>query len=131
MKRQQAFIASMIGKVKSAGTLTQPVRLYNFARALSDSIQTSPDLASAGKLVKLAMSLRHADLQHVKFVTAPTTDFPIGDPNWGRLQFTPAVEQLWQRVKHDESLGPFARGAVTGKDPNGSKKDAAANGLCA
>jgi LCP family protein required for cell wall assembly len=130
MKRQQAFIASMISKVKSAGTLTRPDRLYNFARALTGSIETSPDLASAGKLVKLAMSLNGADLQHIKFVTAPTSEFPVGDPNWGRLQFTPAAEQLWQRVIDDEPLGSIGKGAVSGSNPNGSKQDAATNGLC-
>lgn len=131
MKRQQAFIASMVNKVMSADTLTRPDRLYKFASSLADSLQASPDLASAGKLVKLAMSLRHADLGHIKFVTAPTSDFPIGDPNWGRLQFTPDAQELWAKVKADEPLGKLGRGAVTGKDPNGSKKDAAENGLCA
>ncbi|CAI9418968.1 LCP family protein [Nocardioides sp. T2.26MG-1] len=131
MKRQQAFIASMIGKVKSADTLTRPDRLYSFARALTGSIETSPDLASAGKLVKLAMSVNGADLQHIKFVTAPTTDFPVGDPNWGRLRFTPDAEQLWQKVTDDEPLGKLGKGAVSGSNPNGSKDAAAANGLCA
>ena len=77
------------------------------------------------------MSLRHADLGHIKFVTAPTSDFPIGDPNWGRLQFTPDAQELWAKVKADEPLGKLGRGDVTGKDPNGSKKEAAENGLCA
>ncbi|WP_395658392.1 LCP family protein [Nocardioides sp.] len=131
MKRQQAFIASMIGKVKSAGTLTRPDRLYKFASSLADSIETSPDIASAGKLVQLALSLRYADLQHVTFVTAPTTDFPVGDPNWGRLQFAPAAADLWARTKNDEPLGPFAKGAVTAKHPHGGKGSAAENGLCA
>ncbi len=131
MKRQQAFIASMISKVKSAGTMTRPDRLYSFARALTGSIETSPDLASAGKLVKLALSLNGADLQHIKFVTAPTTDFPVGDPNWGRLRFASTAQQLWQRVIDDEPLGKLGKGAVSGSDPNGSKDEAAANGLCA
>jgi len=131
MKRQQAFIASMIGKVMDAGTLTRPDRLYRFASSLAGSLQASPDLASAGKLVKLAMSVRHADLAHIKFVTAPTTDFPIGDPNWGRLQFTPAAQTLWAKVKNDEPLGKLGKGAVSGSDPNGGKGTAAENGLCA
>ena len=131
MKRQQAFIASMIGKVKSAGTMTRPDRLYSFARALTGSIQTSPDLASAGKLVKLALSVNGADLQHIKFVTAPTTDFPVDDPNWGRLRFAPEADQLWQRVIDDAPLGRLGKGAVSGSDPNGAKDEAAANGLCA
>jgi len=130
MKRQQAFIASMIGKVKSAGTLTRPDRLFRFASALAGSIQTSPDLAGAGPLVRLASSLRHADLQHIKFVTAPTVDFPVGDPNWGRLKFTVEAPQLWQRVIHDAPLGELGRSAISAKNPKGSKADAASNGLC-
>ncbi|WP_395694273.1 LCP family protein [Nocardioides sp.] len=131
MKRQQAFIASMIAKVKSTGTLTRPDRLYRFASSLADSIQTSPDIASAGKLVQLAASLRHADLQHIKFVTAPTTDFPVGDPNWGRLQLTPDAKVLWRKVRHDQPLGAFGKGAVSAKNPHGDKQSAAENGLCA
>ncbi len=131
MKRQQAFIASMTKKVMSAGTLTRPDRLYEFASSLAGSLETSPDLASAGKLVQLAMSLRHADLQHIKFVTAPTTDFPVGDPNWGRLQFTPEAQQLWQKVIQDKPLGKLGKGAISADKPHGSKADAAANGLCA
>ena len=121
----------IIGKVMGAGTLTRPDRLYRFASSLADSLQASPDLASAGKLVKLAASLRHADLGHIKFVSAPTTDFPVGDPNWGRLQFTPEAQVLWDKVKNDEPLGRFGKGAVSGKNPNGGKDSAAENGLCA
>ena len=44
MKRQQAFIASMINKVVSAGTLTQPTRVYSFLKAATGS--WSPILAS-------------------------------------------------------------------------------------
>ncbi|MBZ5737087.1 LCP family protein [Nocardioides mangrovi] len=130
MKRQQAFIASMISKVMSADTLTRPDKLYGFASSLADSIETSPDIASAGKLVKLAMSVRHANLDNIKFVTAPTTDFPVGDPNWGRLQLTPDAQQLWDKVKNDEPLGKLGKGAITAKDPNGDKSTAAENGLC-
>lgn len=130
MKRQQAFIASMIGKIGEAGTLTRPTRLYQFAEALAGSLKTDPDLASAGDLVKLASSLRGAHLQTIRFVTAPTTDFPRDDPNWGRLKLTPEATQLWQKVKNDRPLGTFGQGAISVRKPNGSKQEAAANGLC-
>lgn len=131
MKRQQAFIASMIGKVMSGQTLSRPDRVYRFTSSLADSIETSPDLASAGKLVTLATSLRNADLGNIKFVTAPTTDFPVGDPNWGRLQLTPEADELWAKVLADEPLGQLGKGAVSAQDPDGSKELAAENGLCA
>ena len=40
MKRQQAFISAMIKKVVSAGTLANPVRLYNFLDAATKSLTT-------------------------------------------------------------------------------------------
>jgi LCP family protein required for cell wall assembly len=130
MKRQQAFIASMLKRVMSADTLTRPDKLLRFASALADSITTDPALSSVGELVDLASSVRHADLDDIRFVTAPTTDFPIDDPNWGRLQLTPEADALWQKVIDDEPLGKLGKGAISGSNPNGSKENAEANGLC-
>ncbi|GAB2450489.1 LCP family protein [Nocardioides hungaricus] len=130
MKRQQAFVASMLSQVMSAKTLTRPDKLYRFASALAGSITTSPEIASVGELVRLASSLRKADLAKIRFVTAPTTGFPPDSPNWGRLQLTPAADQLWQKVIDDEPLGAFGRGAISGRNPSGSEENAEANGLC-
>lgn len=131
MKRQQAFVASMLSQVMSANTLTRPDKLYKFASALAGSITTNPELASVGELVKLASSLRKANLDKIRFVTAPTTEFPVGDPNWGRLQLTPEADELWAKVIDDAPLGTFGRGAISGRNPSGSAENAAANGLCA
>ncbi|GAA4690739.1 LCP family protein [Nocardioides conyzicola] len=130
MRRQQAFIASMLSKVTSAGTLTNPTKVYNFAKAFAGSITTSPELSSVSKLYKLGLSLRGANLDKIRFVTAPTTDFPIDDPNWGRLQFTDAAPALWAKVKKDEPLGTLGKGAISGQNKSGSKAEAATNGLC-
>ena len=44
MKRQQAFLASMVNKAVSAGTLANPVRLYKFLDAATKSLTTDPEL---------------------------------------------------------------------------------------
>jgi LCP family protein required for cell wall assembly len=131
MKRQQAFIASMLAKVMSAQTLTRPDKVVDFARALAGSITTDPEIASVGKLGKLGLSLRDANLDKVRFVTAPTTEFPTDSPYWGRLQLTPAAEALWAKVKQDQPLGTLGKGAISGSNQSGSKEEAATNGLCA
>jgi anionic cell wall polymer biosynthesis LytR-Cps2A-Psr (LCP) family protein len=131
MKRQQAFIASMLKTVMSAGTLTRPDRLLAFASALAGSIETNPEIASAGKLVDLATSLRDTNLAHIRFVTAPTTDFPTDSPHWGRLRFTDQAPALWRKIEQDKPLGSLGKGAISAKNPRGSKAEAAANGLCA
>jgi len=159
MKRQQAFLASLINKVFSAGTMTQPTRLYGFADALTGSITTDPDIASLGQLVKLARQLRNADLQHVQFVTVPNEAYPKDSPHWGRVRILPSAKRLWKQVADDRPLGrgfsgdaisvaapPNASstpggspstspsGSPTGSPtstPTRSAADAAANGLCA
>lgn len=130
MRRQQAFVASMLTRVTSAQTLARPDKLLAFATALAGSIQTDPELASVSALTDLGASLRGTDLEKIRFVTAPTAEFPEGDPNWGRLQLLPEAEQLWQKVKDDEPLGALGRGAISGRKPGGSREEASANGLC-
>ena len=130
MRRQQAFLASMLNKVTSAGTLTRPDKVLEFANAVAGSITTNPEIASVGRLADLADSLRHANLDKIRFVTAPTADFPVGSPHWGRLALTPEAAQLWQKVKNDQPLGTFGREAISGQRPSGSKTVATSNGLC-
>jgi LCP family protein required for cell wall assembly len=131
MRRQQAFIASMLEKLTSARMLTNPANVYKFAKAVAGSITASPDIASVGRLSKLGLSLQDANLDKIKFVTAPTADFPRDDPNWGRLQLTSEASALWSKVADDEPLGSFGKGAISGNNQNGDKEVAEANGLCA
>lgn len=131
MRRQQAFVSSMLATLMSAGTLTRPDRVFGFANALAGSIQTSPDLASVTDLADLARSLRRADLAKIRFVTAPVAEFAVGDPDYGRLYLTPEADRLWTKVVDDEPLGTFGRDAISGDEQSGSKDVAAANGLCA
>ena len=45
MKRQQAFIAAMANKVKSAGTLGRPDRAFKFVDAATKSLTLDPGLS--------------------------------------------------------------------------------------
>ena len=131
MRRQQAFVASMLAKLTSARMLTRPDRLLEFASAVAGSITTDPEIGSVGGLYRLGESLRGANLDKIRFVTAPTVDFPVGDPNWGRLQLTAEAEVLWRKVIDDQPLGTLGKDAISGRNQSGSKEVAAANGLCA
>jgi LCP family protein required for cell wall assembly len=120
MKRQQAFLASLIHKVFSTGTLSRPDRLYGFADALAGSITTDPDIDGLGALVGLARQLRHADLQHIQFVTVPNVAYPRDSADWGRLRILPSARRLWQQVAADRPLGRgFTGEAISaGAPPN-------------
>jgi LCP family protein required for cell wall assembly len=102
LKRQQAFLASMTNKAISAGTLANPVRLYNFLDAATKSLTTDPGLASLSKLAGLAKSLKGIGLQHNQFLTVPFQEY-APDPN--RLQWAPQAKKLWSRIRNDEPVG--------------------------
>jgi len=157
MKRQQAFIASMINKVVSAGTLTKPTRVYAFLKAATGSVVTDPGLASLSKLANLAYQFRKTDLDNITFITVPIEEY-APDPN--RLAWSDSAEGLWKVLINDEPLpkkykedvisaddtpggtpsgSPPASGSPSGggspsqsPTPGGDgEQEADANGLCA
>ncbi|MBC9726219.1 LCP family protein [Streptomyces sp. TRM68367] len=69
IKRQQAFVASLLKEVKSNGFT--PAKLLPLAEAATKSLTVDPGLGSAGKLISFAMSLKDIDLHNTKFVTLP------------------------------------------------------------
>lgn len=123
MKRQQAFIASLLHKVISAGTLSHPDRVYKFAEAATGSVTTDPDLASLGNLVKLARQIRRTNPDDIQFITVPFEEY-APDPN--RLQWAPAAKALWQRMAEDKPLSKKYDGEViTAENPPGTPSGSA------
>lgn len=142
MKRQQAFIASMANKVKSAGTLTSPLRLYNFLNAATKSLTVDPGLNNLGKIARLGVEFRHIDLDNVQFLTIPWTWDPQ-DPN--RVVWAPEAAGVWDKIAHDEALTrrltvdaisagkpPGSGGGQPSKSPSAQTQEeaAVAAGLC-
>ncbi|MFE3602520.1 LCP family protein [Streptomyces sp. NPDC059142] len=106
IKRQQAFVAGLLKKVKSDG-LT-PTKLLPLANAATRSMTVDPGLGSADKLISFMMSLKDIDLHNTKFVTIP----------WryegARVAIVePDASELWAALKADRT--------VDGKDASGAK----------
>ncbi|MFJ3705424.1 MULTISPECIES: LCP family protein [unclassified Streptomyces] len=125
IKRQQAFVGSLIKKVKSDG-LT-PTRLLPLADAATTSMTVDPGLGSADKLVSFAMSLKDIDLNDTRFVTVP----------WryegARVAIVePDAAALWAALKADRTLdGQDAGGgsdAGDGKGTSSSEGDGSSKG---
>lgn len=124
MKRQQAFLAAMANKAISAGTLLNPVRLYNFLDAATKSLTTDPELASLNRLRQLATQLKDIGLAEIQFLTVPFESYPP-DPN--RLQWAPEAERLWELIREDEPLGGrFGRDVTTAAQEPGATQSPSA-----
>ncbi|MFJ8044619.1 LCP family protein [Kitasatospora sp. NPDC096147] len=99
---QQQFLSSMIRKMKSSDTLTNPAKLFNLADAATKALTVDAGLKSVDRLKDLALDLSKVDTKHITFATVPVLDDP---KNKGRviLNDKPAA-QLFAMVAADRSL---------------------------
>ncbi|MGA5897234.1 LCP family protein [Streptomyces venetus] len=108
IKRQQAFVASLLKEVRSKG-LT-PTKLLPLADAATESLTVDPGLGSAEKLISFAMSLKDIDLHNTKFVTLP---WRYEGSRVAIVQ--PDADALWAALKADRTIdGEDAGGKKTG-----------------
>ncbi|CAA9377098.1 MAG: Cell envelope-associated transcriptional attenuator LytR-CpsA-Psr, subfamily A1 [uncultured Nocardioidaceae bacterium] len=137
MKRQQTFLAAMVNKAVSAGTLFNPPRLVKFLNAGTKSLTTDPGLAKLTDLFELAQEVRGIGLGKVQFLTVPIMAY---EPDPNRLALAPGADALWEQLRMDEPLGKElssdATKASQGKPGSGQPKpeeaqEAEENGLCA
>ena len=135
MRRQQAFLASMVNKAVSAGTLFNPPRLIRFLNAGTKSLTTDPGLSNLRDLIGLAQEVRGIGLDRVQFFTVP---FGAYEPDPNRLALAEEADLLWQQLRRDVPLDrQFTHGAAKASEPKPDKPnptraaEAAENGLCA
>ncbi|OLT24021.1 hypothetical protein BJF79_45735 [Actinomadura sp. CNU-125] len=101
IKRQQAFMASIVKKATDGSMLTDPARVYAFLEAIADSIRTDEDM-TLSVMQDLATGLRGISAGNVRFVTVPVQAYPQ-DRN--RVQFDRAkAEPLFAAVREDNTV---------------------------
>ncbi|MET9292245.1 LCP family protein [Streptomyces sp. NPDC003077] len=97
IQRQQAFLASLLKKIKGQGF--NPTTLLPLADAATKSMTVDPGLDSPNKLLSFALSLRDLDLRGTTFVTLPWHS--LGD----RVTVAqPAADELWAAIKADRPV---------------------------
>jgi LCP family protein required for cell wall assembly len=101
ISRQQAFLGSMVNKIKSKGLLLRPDRLLSFLGAATNSITTDPGLGNLNALRRLAQDVKGIDTRNVTFLTAPNEAYPA-DPN--RVQLKPKAAEVWNALRLDDPL---------------------------
>lgn len=115
IRRQQAFMASMINKAVSAGMLARPDRIVGFMNALTGSLQT--DFHDIADIANVAKTFRGIGLDQIKFVTTP---WLYSTSQEGRVEWTPEVNKLWKLVINDEPLTPeFVKDSISAADDPG------------
>ena len=71
ISNQQVFLSSLVRTLKSADTLSDPIKLYSIAKAAVDNMELSTSLKSMDTMVSIAMALKDIPLDKVVFVQYP------------------------------------------------------------
>ena len=122
IKRQQNFIAALVNKVKSAGTLTRLDKVVNFLDAATSSLTLDPGLGSITRIGKIAMQLQSIGLEKVQFVTVPNDYFPTDSEFSGRVFWTDEADELWKKISLDQPLSrDLTSGSINAAQPPGAE----------
>lgn len=97
IKRQQAFLASVVMKVRREG-LT-PQHLLPIVDAATANITFDPSLGTPAKLLSFAMSLRNIEPKNISFLTIP---WKYDGPRVKIVE--PDADHLWQALRADQPL---------------------------
>ncbi|GAA2844594.1 hypothetical protein GCM10010517_00810 [Streptosporangium fragile] len=101
IQRQQMFIASMVKKVMSGDTLTDPARLYSFLDAATSSVTTDPGLTPS-VMKDLAVSAQGLAAGQIHFITTPWR-YSLTYP--GRVEWVqPQSTKLFRIVATDQAI---------------------------
>jgi len=111
---QQVYLSSLVRKIKSDGTLTDPVRLLGLAQGALQSMTVSQSLGDAYTMMQLALVLKNIPLNRITF-----TQFPTYRDTDGHYYPASAGSTLLDYVRSDQ---PFRLAGVG--DPDRTVTDA-------
>jgi LCP family protein required for cell wall assembly len=108
--RQQYFLSTELRKVQSTGVLLNPAKLHRLLTAVSDALETDPDL----DLLQFATEFKGVGAGNVRFAPLPITGTPtIRDASGGRVSIV-AVDATALPAFFAQLVGPT--GAYTSAD---------------
>ena len=102
MRRQQAFMASIVRKASSTKLLLNPVQLLRVIDATTKSISTDSALASSRRISEIALDLSGIKPEEVRFVTVPSRIRGDG----ATVEWTTRARRMWQAVRNDKPWPP-------------------------
>lgn len=110
MDRQQRFVAQVIHRISSSGTLTNPVRLERVARTVLGSVRADTGLGAAD-LITLARGMKGLSAGSSEFVSVPLSNLNYRVPGVGSTVRWDSGKagRLWAAIRSDQPLAPHRR----------------------
>ncbi|MCX4908207.1 LCP family protein [Streptomyces sp. NBC_00878] len=104
IKVQQQFLGSLMRKMASSDTLTNPSKLLKLAEAATNALTVDTGIGKVSTLKDVALELKKVPPKNISFTTVPVVDNPAE-----KIKATVVVDesrapQVFQMIKSDTSL---------------------------
>jgi LCP family protein required for cell wall assembly len=118
VSNQQLFLAALMRKVKSEGTLTNPITIYSLAKAAASNMQLSTSLSSLDTMASMALAVKDIPLANIAFVSYPAGSTVVNGVS-GVAPRKADAKVLMDAIAADAQIvvtGDPGGGAVSGED---------------
>ncbi|MER5548838.1 LCP family protein [Streptomyces sp. NPDC001127] len=122
IKVQQQFMGSLMRKMSSSDTLTNPSKLIDLAEAATKALTVDQGIGSVGTLKDIALELKKVPTKNISFVTVPVIDNPAD----GVVHKTVVVNQstapnVFDAIKNDVSFTEVKKKQKAEKDAEAAR----------
>jgi len=122
---QQVYLSALVRKMETAGTLSNPLTVYNIANAATANMQLSTSLQSIPTMISIASTLKNIEPSNVVFVQYPGSTGGTGIFT-GKVQPTLSLgDQLMTLIKDDKPFTLGTQGDNRGSVVTGTTSTAA------
>lgn len=101
---QQEFLSSLLRKMKSSDTLTNPKKLFDLADAATRALTVDSGIGGVNGLAALARDLSGISTRNITFATVPVVDNPAERTRATVVLDSTKAPELFSMVKQDISL---------------------------
>ncbi|MFE0177475.1 LCP family protein [Streptomyces sp. NPDC059002] len=101
---QQQFLSSLMRKLSSGDTLTNPKKMIELAEAGTKALTVDSEIDDIMKLKDLGMELGKLDMKNLTFTTVPVKDNPAEKIPITVVLDPPKSDPLFAMMRNDESL---------------------------
>ncbi|MFI9254402.1 LCP family protein [Streptomyces sp. NPDC053069] len=122
IKVQQQFMASLMRKMSSSDTLTNPSKLIDLAEAATKALTVDKGIGSVGTLKDIALELKKVPPKNISFVTVPVIDNPAdGVVHKTVIVNQTTAPQVFDAIKNDVSFTEVKKKQKAEKDAEAAR----------
>jgi LCP family protein required for cell wall assembly len=104
IKVQQQFLGSLMRKMSSSDTLTNPAKLVNLAEAATKALTVDSQIGHVSTLKDMALELKKVPTKNITFTTVPVIDNPAEKVH-ATVVVNPTTSQpVFDAIKNDVSF---------------------------